>query len=190
VYNLFGKDSNTGTIQGQIKGDTIFAEYTFLSEGRESVREIALLRKGNTLVEGYGEVKPVGNKMVFTSTSTLNFGNGVKLSKTNCQQDEHGCVTLLGYAWSELRNTCIQPLQSGIRLYAKGEKGSTLLSAFLLFSEDKKQAEVFLPGNAKTVLLTRKGNEGNYSWENEELSLVAWKGYVLKKGESLLYAGQ
>lgn len=85
IYTLFGKDNNTGTIQGQMKGDTIFADYTFRSEGIESVREIALLKKGDSLTEGYGEVKEVNNKMVFTNPKMLDFRKGIRLVKTECE---------------------------------------------------------------------------------------------------------
>src|SRR5882757_5341997 len=43
-YNLYEKDKNKGSIQGMLKGDTLIAEYTFLSEGIESVREVAFLK--------------------------------------------------------------------------------------------------------------------------------------------------
>jgi len=38
AYLLTEKDSNTGTLSGQMRGDTLIADYTFQSEGEESVR--------------------------------------------------------------------------------------------------------------------------------------------------------
>ena len=52
-YKFFEKDKNEGTLVGEIKGDTLFAEYTFMSEGVSSIREVAFLKKGNTYVEVY-----------------------------------------------------------------------------------------------------------------------------------------
>ena len=52
-YHYFEKDRNTGNIEGQVNGDTIFARYTFMSEGIESQREVAFLKNGDTLTEGY-----------------------------------------------------------------------------------------------------------------------------------------
>ncbi|MBC7923899.1 MAG: hypothetical protein H7Z75_22725 [Ferruginibacter sp.] len=87
-YTFFEKDKNTGTLEGQVKGDTIFADYTFLSEGTESVREVAFLREGNDLVEGYGAAKEVNNKMVFENRSALNFKNNTLYKKVDCGKDE------------------------------------------------------------------------------------------------------
>lgn len=85
-YQLTGKDKNKGTLQGELRGDTIFADYTFMSEGKESVRQVAYLKKDNQLLEGYGDVEEKGGKMVFKNTGALNFGKGVVLQKVDCQE--------------------------------------------------------------------------------------------------------
>jgi hypothetical protein len=54
VYNFFEKDKNEGTLVGEIKGDTLFAEYVFVSEGVSSIRQVAFLKKGNSYIEGFG----------------------------------------------------------------------------------------------------------------------------------------
>lgn len=84
-YQIAGKDKNKGTLQGEIRGDTIFADYTFMSEGKESVRQVAYLKKDNKLLEGYGDVEDKGGKMVFKNTGSLQFGKGVVLQKINCK---------------------------------------------------------------------------------------------------------
>jgi len=84
VYNLFEKDSNKGTIAGEMKGDTIIAEYIFNSEGMSSIREIVLLRKDGKLYEGYGDVEEKSGKMVFKDRSKLKFGDAIVFSKTDC----------------------------------------------------------------------------------------------------------
>ncbi|MGN6492947.1 MAG: hypothetical protein ACTHLE_13190 [Agriterribacter sp.] len=85
VYSLFEKDKNTGTIDGEIKGDTIFANYTFMSEGVSSTREIAFLKKDNTLSEGFGEVEQQDNKTVFKNKSSLNFNQNIVLQQATCE---------------------------------------------------------------------------------------------------------
>lgn len=85
-YHILGKDKNQGTLQGVLKGDTIFADYAFSSEGKESVRQVAYLKKDNSLLEGYGNVEEKGGRMVFTNTGALNFGKGVVLQKTDCKK--------------------------------------------------------------------------------------------------------
>lgn len=83
-YHLFEKDKNTGFIEGMMVGDTLFAEYTFFSEGAESVREVAFLKKGTTFVEGFGEVEVDGNKATFKDSAVFNFNNQMVLSTTDC----------------------------------------------------------------------------------------------------------
>ena len=56
-YNIYQKDVNNGTIAGEMKGDTIIADYTFDSEGLRSVRQVVFLKKDGKLYEGYGEMK-------------------------------------------------------------------------------------------------------------------------------------
>ncbi len=84
-YQIAGKDKNKGTLQGEMRGDTLFADYTFWSEGIQSVRQVAYIKKGNSLLEGYGDVEEKGNRMVFKNTGALNFGKGIVLQKTVCQ---------------------------------------------------------------------------------------------------------
>jgi hypothetical protein len=83
-YHLFEKDKNTGFLEGMMVGDTLFAEYTFFSEGLESVREVAFLKKGTTFVEGYGEVEVDGNKAMFKDGAVLNFNSAMALTATDC----------------------------------------------------------------------------------------------------------
>lgn len=85
-YHLFEKDKNDGTLKGQIKGDTIFADYTFMSEGKQSVREVAFLKEGDAYIEGYGEVKEVNGKMIFVDPKQLKFDSKTILSKSECHK--------------------------------------------------------------------------------------------------------
>ena len=50
-YNLKEKDRNKGTFNGTMKDDTLIADYTFSSEGMQSVRQVAFVRNQNDLVE-------------------------------------------------------------------------------------------------------------------------------------------
>ncbi|MBC7914455.1 MAG: hypothetical protein H7Y07_10075 [Pyrinomonadaceae bacterium] len=84
-YNFYEKDSNKGTINGHMKGDTLVADYTFMSEGVESVRQVAFLKKGTDFVEGYADVEEKNGKMVFKSLDSLKFGN-MALSRAECKE--------------------------------------------------------------------------------------------------------
>lgn len=85
VYSFFEKDKNSGTISGMFKGDTLYADYTFQSEGTSSVRETVFIKKGNTLVEGFGEIDEKGNKQVFKDKKALKFDESLVLNKVECE---------------------------------------------------------------------------------------------------------
>lgn len=57
VYKLYEKDSNTGTIDGILKGDTLIADYTFMSEGQQSVRQVAFIITDSLATEGYSDME-------------------------------------------------------------------------------------------------------------------------------------
>jgi hypothetical protein len=83
-YKHFEKDSSRGTLQGELRGDTLLAEYKFMSEGTESIRQVAFLRKGADWVEGYGEAEVKNGRMAFKDPAHLNFDDSWTLKKVNC----------------------------------------------------------------------------------------------------------
>lgn len=189
IYAFAEKDLNTGTIVGQIKGDTLFADYTFLSEGQKSVREVAFIKKNQTWLEGYGEVTTNGQKSIFTNKGALKFDNSAPLKPVTCRQDAHNCLTSFGYTWSNLQKQCVLLRSAGIRLNPLEKAEVRSGSAFILFSADQQHAELFLP-DQKAILLIRQGSEGQHLWENGEWKLYPWKGYILKQADKLMYSGQ
>ncbi|MEO5674801.1 MAG: hypothetical protein ABIQ74_09150 [Chitinophagales bacterium] len=87
IYNLFEKDKSTGTPSGIARGDTIIAEYKFLSEGKESISEVAFLKTADNLIEGFGEVEERRNKMVFNNIGELNFNGSMILVNIPCKKN-------------------------------------------------------------------------------------------------------
>ena len=85
IYKLFEKDKNTGAITGTMKGDTLYANYTFMSEGASSIREVAFLRKNSRLIEGYGDMEAVSGKMVFKDKKSINFSGNIVLNEIPCK---------------------------------------------------------------------------------------------------------
>ena len=83
-YALFEKDKNKGIFEGELHGDTLIAEYTFNSEGKESVRQIAFLKKGDQLFEGFGDLEEKNGKMMFKNTANLKFGGSMVFNKIDC----------------------------------------------------------------------------------------------------------
>lgn len=86
TYKLYEKDSNKGTIEGEISGDTLLANYTFKSEGVTSLRQVAFLKKGEDWIEGIGDVEGINGNVNFKNPHVLNFNNTLILKKATCEK--------------------------------------------------------------------------------------------------------
>lgn len=84
-YNLTGKDKNEGTIVGNMKGDTLVADYTFMSEGVSSQREVVFLKREGIFIEGYGDVVDSNGKVSFKDKSKLKFDQKNTLTAVDCK---------------------------------------------------------------------------------------------------------
>lgn len=104
-------------------------------------------------------------------------------------KDENGCVTSAGYKWSILKKACIRPFEDGIRLNPATEikAGDPVISAFAVLEEDGNKAELFLPNYKSSVIMERKSEGKPYI--KDEWQLLTDKGFTLKKGDSIMYAG-
>jgi hypothetical protein len=85
LYHYFEKDRNTGTINGEVKGDTIFATYTFISEGIESKRGVVFLKKEDELIEGYAAMDPATGEPDLSDHSAIKFDEKFVLKKSDCE---------------------------------------------------------------------------------------------------------
>ena len=81
-YALVKKDKNTGTFKGTFENNILIADYTFQSEGKKSVRQVAFQLQDDQLVEGYVELTADGTK--FIDISKIRFNSIMPLTKTNC----------------------------------------------------------------------------------------------------------
>jgi len=100
--------------------------------------------------------------------------------------DSHGCKGSAGYSWSVIKNKCIRIFE-GTKLSHAEENGKTYTTAAYVVFEGNK-AELFLDTQKESIILERK-SEGD-SWIKDDLELIPWKGYVLKKGGKIIYTGQ
>lgn len=118
------------------------------------------------------------------TTTTKKLGRVVGSDK-----DEKGCVASAGYTFSILRDSCVRPFESGIRLnpVVKIESEDAQLSAFAILEENGNRAEIFVPKEKNSIVLQRK-SEGN-PYEGQNWKLLTAGGFALKKGDSLLFAG-
>jgi hypothetical protein len=83
-FNFFEKDRNSGTLQGVLRNDKILADYTFQSEGVTSVREVVFQIKDSTLLQGHGELKQQGTKLVFADPENLQYQTANPFIKVAC----------------------------------------------------------------------------------------------------------
>lgn len=102
-------------------------------------------------------------------------------------QDEHGCLASAGFIWSKMYKDCVR-MFTGMQLTPVNQPNNEdeSLSAYVLFNEDKSQAEVFIP-NSESIILKR--NKEGQPWVYNDYQLIPSNGYVLKKGTTNLYSG-
>lgn len=78
-FLFYEKDKSRGTIRGEMKGDTLVADYTFMSEGVQSSREIIFLKRGAVFLLGAGEEEDRGNGEVIQHAQSIRFDTGISL---------------------------------------------------------------------------------------------------------------
>ena len=74
------KDSSTGTIKGTYKNGILLADYTFKSEGTESVGWVAFKKVEDGFIRGYGEVDQ-GTETRLINANNLTFDSSVVYKK-------------------------------------------------------------------------------------------------------------
>ncbi|MDQ8004744.1 MAG: hypothetical protein REI64_08100 [Pedobacter sp.] len=84
-YKWFEKDRNMGSIEGEMRGDTLVANYTFNSEGKKSVRQVVFLKKGDQFLEGFGEVEEKDGKTQFKDLKRVDFSNPIVFERVACK---------------------------------------------------------------------------------------------------------
>ena len=85
-FKNYEKDSSKGDVEGIFAGDTLKLDYTFQSEGTTSVREIYLLKSGNSLQMGIGDMEDKAGKMVFSKPKSVKYIKDIVLVKTECKK--------------------------------------------------------------------------------------------------------
>ena len=108
----------------------------------------------------------------------------VKEVKVGADVDDHGCKASAGYTWSMLKKECIRIFE-GTKLSHSDDGKKYKTASYVIF--DGNKAELFLDTQKESIILERK-SEGE-PWINGDWQLIPWKGYVLKKGEKILYSG-
>lgn len=99
--------------------------------------------------------------------------------------DKYGCRSSAGETYSILKKECIQLFNAELTL--QSTDGSKMTA--LLFSKNKKKAEVFLPDQVKpNLILKRKSKNGKSTWVKSGFLLEQTdSAYELKKDGKLIY---
>lgn len=85
TYSLHQKDSNKGTISGILQDSLLIADYTFQSEGMKSVRQVVFKMRGDSLLEGFGDIDMKGDTATFKNIAELQFQDDRSFIKTDCK---------------------------------------------------------------------------------------------------------
>ena len=81
-------------------------------------------------------------------------------------RDEHGCIGSAGYVWCEVQKDCIRLFDKGIRTESVDDSNA---SAFIVFSPDSTQLELFFSNNQPNEILERRSlPSGGYAWNVED----------------------
>lgn len=97
-------------------------------------------------------------------------------------KDDHGCIGSAGQTWSELKQNCIQVFNEGFRLNPVApEKDAAVISAFVLWSQDKNKIELFLPdaANHESIILNKTENN---LYQNDQYKYDANKSILYVNG--------
>lgn len=101
------------------------------------------------------------------------------------KEDGFGCAYTAGYRYSYLLADCIRVFEKGFRLNPIEEEGvleneleDNEVSCFVLFSKDRKEAEIFLPQQEKSIVL--EGDRASKTYLKDGWQLQVENGMVLK----------
>lgn len=81
-YAYAEKDKNEGTFEGVLTGDKLLGKYTFMSEGVQSVRDVAFKVEKDQVVQGFGDLNNDGS--TFKDTTKLNYSATTPWKKAPC----------------------------------------------------------------------------------------------------------
>ena len=101
-------------------------------------------------------------------------------------RDAHGCIGSAGYTYSQIKKDCVRTFEEKIKLKEVASDGGYI--AAVIFSKDKKKAEVFVKDvEGGSLILTRPGKAK--AWKKDGYVLVPFKksGYQLKKDNVVIY---
>jgi hypothetical protein len=86
LFKYYQKEQNLGTLEGNMQGDLLIADYLFKSGGRMASRQVAFKKVGDNFIEGFGDEAEVSGKSTFKDVKMLKFDDTRVLRKVPCSQ--------------------------------------------------------------------------------------------------------
>lgn len=83
-FNNYQFDDSRGTIRGRFHGDTLKVVNDYLAEGMRSRSQEAFLKKGDSLIRGFGDRHLVNDTMTYSAPEDVSFENGQVFRPTPC----------------------------------------------------------------------------------------------------------
>jgi hypothetical protein len=131
-------------------------------------------------------MKSILNPLILTiilSSCQPKIGEVIEPQIVGNDLDANGCKGSAGYVWSVILQKCIRAFEEGIEFHNKDFS----FNAFVVLSEDKNEAEAFLPYEARINECIMLHSEGKVLYRNMKGSLSIQftdKEYILDfKGE-------
>lgn len=75
AFDNFEKDSSHGTFSGTYTNGILLGDYSFSSEGMDSVRQVIFKKVAGGFVEGFGDIKMEGDREVLVNPSGIIYNN-------------------------------------------------------------------------------------------------------------------
>ena len=84
AFNFSKKDDTNGSVSGEFKGDTLFVEYAFEYKGTKYSNPQVFLMKGDSLIQGHGDMRTMLGRTYFEDHSKIMF-DGFVFKPTDCK---------------------------------------------------------------------------------------------------------
>ena len=90
LINYSGNPNNNGTLSGEFRGDTLFADYTFTIGQNKTVNRnpLAFLKDGSRMTLGVGTIETYLGRSYFAKGKPIEFERGrFKFEATTCEDE-------------------------------------------------------------------------------------------------------
>jgi hypothetical protein len=88
-FNNFEKDSSSGSFNGTFDNNILLGNYSFDSEGMHSNRQLIFKKVDAGFVEGFGEVKSLGDSEVFADLNKITYEPNLTFVKSDTCTEQY-----------------------------------------------------------------------------------------------------